>query len=105
MREKRPRRLIFSCLRDKPADEMARILFPLFEQVILAPIHSARATTMEDLEAAARAAGCSACSAGSVREALQLARDSELDGAVVVSGSVYLISEVRPLLLDGDLKW
>ena len=34
--------------------EMAQILFPLFEQVIFAPIHSARATAMEDLVAAAR---------------------------------------------------
>jgi folylpolyglutamate synthase/dihydropteroate synthase len=27
--------LIFSCLRDKPVAEMAQILFPLFDQVIL----------------------------------------------------------------------
>ena len=39
--------LIFSCLRDKPVAEMAQILFPLFDQVIFAPIHSARAATIE----------------------------------------------------------
>jgi dihydrofolate synthase / folylpolyglutamate synthase len=105
MREKHPRCLIFSCLRDKPAEEMAQILFPLFKQVILAPIHSARATTMEDLQAAARSVGCSARSVGSVAEALRMARESGPDGAVVVSGSVYLVSEARPLLLDGDFSW
>ena len=38
--------LVFSCLRDKPVVEMAHILFPIFEKVIFAPIHSTRATPM-----------------------------------------------------------
>src|SRR5580692_678059 len=38
-----PRVLIFSCLRDKPLSEMAQILFPLFDQVIVVPIRNARA--------------------------------------------------------------
>ena len=45
---------MFSCLRDKPAAELGQILFPLFKQVIFAPIHSPRATPVEDLMAAAR---------------------------------------------------
>jgi dihydrofolate synthase/folylpolyglutamate synthase len=97
--EKRPRRLIFSCLRDKPLAEMAQILFPLFEQVIFAPIHSARAAAMEDLEAAARAAGTPSRSAASVQQALQWAAERVQDGVVVVTGSVYLVGEARSLLL------
>ncbi len=99
MSEDRPRRLIFSCLRDKPVGEMAQILFPLFEQVIFAPIHSARAAAMEDLEAAGRATGTPAVSAGSVREALQWAGERGQGGVVVVSGSVYLVGEARSQLL------
>ncbi len=99
--EKHPRRLIFSCLRDKPVAEMAQILFPLFEQVILTPIHSARAASMEDLESAARATGKSAISLGSVREALQWAEQRCQGGVVVVSGSVYLVGEARSLLSEG----
>ena len=38
--------LVFSCLKDKPAAEMAQILFSLFERVIVAPIHAARATAL-----------------------------------------------------------
>jgi dihydrofolate synthase/folylpolyglutamate synthase len=98
--EKRPLRLIFSCLRDKPVGEMAQILFPLFEQVIFAPIHSTRAAAMEDLEAAGRATGTPAVSAGSVREALQWAEEGGQGGVVVVSGSVYLVGEARSLLLS-----
>jgi dihydrofolate synthase/folylpolyglutamate synthase len=94
--------LVFSCLRDKPAGEMAQILFPLFEQVILAPIHSPRATTMAELEEAARATGSLAVSAGSVREALQWAEKRGQGGVVVVSGSIYLVGEVRPLLLSEE---
>jgi dihydrofolate synthase/folylpolyglutamate synthase len=102
--EKHPRCLIFSCLRDKPVGELARILFPLFEQVIFAPIHSARAAAIENLEAAARATGSSAVSAGSVREALQWARERAQGGVVVVSGSVYLVGEARPLLLGEGVE-
>jgi dihydrofolate synthase/folylpolyglutamate synthase len=96
-----PRTLVFSCLRDKPVAEMAQILFPLFEQVIFAPIHSARATAISDLEAAAKATGTPAVSAGSVRKSLQWARARGEDGLVVVSGSVYLVGEARSLLLGG----
>jgi len=99
---KRPRRLIFSCLRDKPVAEMAQILFPLFDQVILAPIHSARAAAMEDLEATARATGSMAVRAESVRQAVEWASERSVGGVVVVSGSVYLVGEARLLLLGGE---
>jgi dihydrofolate synthase/folylpolyglutamate synthase len=52
-----PSSLIFACLRDKPVDEMAQILFPLFNKVFLAPIHSPRATGPAELMAAADKAG------------------------------------------------
>ena len=96
-----PRVLIFSCLRDKPLEEMAQILFPLFDRVILAPIHAARAAAVDDLLAAAKATGTPAVAACSVREALRIAQDNSAGGVVVVSGSVYLVGEARALLLAG----
>jgi dihydrofolate synthase/folylpolyglutamate synthase len=102
--ETHPRTLIFSCLRDKPVAELAQILFPLFEQVIFAPIHSSRAVELGSLEAAAKSTGTSALSAGSVREALQCAAGCGEGGVVVVSGSVYLVGEARSLLLGGGLQ-
>ena len=95
------RTLIFSCLRDKPIAELAQILFPLFEQVIVAPIHTARAATVEDLLAAAKATGTPAVAAGSVAEAIRFAKERTAGGVVVVSGSVYLVGEARALLLAG----
>jgi dihydrofolate synthase/folylpolyglutamate synthase len=99
--EEKPRALVFSCLRDKPLAELAQIFFPLFEQVILAPLHTARAASMDNLLAAASAMGTSAIAAESVGNALQLAEERANDGVIVVTGSVYLVGEARPLLLAG----
>ena len=99
-----PRTLIFSCLRDKPVLELAQILFPVFERVIFAPIHSSRATDLDDLLAAAKTTGTPAVAAGSVAEALDLAttdRGARAENAIVISGSLYLVGEARSLLLGG----
>jgi len=94
-----PRTLIFSCLRDKPIAEMAQILFPIFDQVILAPIHSARAAAIPDLLAAAQATGTPAVAVDSAEKAMQVAVSKQDNGVVVISGSVYLVGEARSLLL------
>jgi dihydrofolate synthase/folylpolyglutamate synthase len=99
-----PRTLIFSCLRDKPVAEMAQILFPLFEQVVLTPIHTARAAALDDLLGAAKATGTPAVAAESVGEAMRIVQERSGGGVVVVSGSVYLVGEVRTLLLAAETK-
>lgn len=99
-----PRILIFSCLLDKPLKELARILFPLFDEVIFAPIHSSRGMAMEELEAAGREMSVTTESAKSVGEALRRARDRAMNGAVVISGSVYLVGEARPYLMGGGIE-
>jgi dihydrofolate synthase/folylpolyglutamate synthase len=101
-----PRVLVFGCLRDKPLDEMAQILFPLFDEVIVAPIHTARAAALDDLLAAAAATGTPAVAADSVADALRLAQDRitqncAAGGVSVVCGSVYLVGEARGRLLSG----
>ena len=96
----KPRVLVFSCLRDKPLDEMAQILFPLFDQIIVAPIHTARAATIDNLLAAAAATGTPAIAADSVADALRIAENRAAGGMAVVSGSVYLVGEARGKLLS-----
>jgi dihydrofolate synthase/folylpolyglutamate synthase len=91
--------LVFSCLRDKPLTEMAQILFPLFERVILTQLHAARAAAMEDLVAAAQHTGTPYLVANSVADALQLASKHTSSGPIIVTGSVYLVGEARSLLL------
>ena len=64
--------------------------------------HAARAAALEDLLAAAKTTGTPAVAAKSVGEALELAEESADGGAIVVSGSVYLVGEVRTLLLGAE---
>ncbi|MGH9589294.1 MAG: bifunctional folylpolyglutamate synthase/dihydrofolate synthase [Terracidiphilus sp.] len=97
---RKPRTLVFSCLRDKPIAELAQILFPLFDRVILAPIHTSRAAAAADLLAAAHATGTPVSVAESVEEALNEAAALTDGGIAVISGSVYLVGEARTLLLE-----
>jgi dihydrofolate synthase/folylpolyglutamate synthase len=92
---------VFGCLKDKAFGEMAQILFPLFDRVILTPVDSPRSATMEELRAAASLTHTDAIEAESPVAALKMARGvTPADGLVVVTGSVYLIGTLRPLLLD-----
>lgn len=97
-----PQTLLFGCLREKPLSEMAQILFPLFERVIVAPIQSSRAVSIEDLMAAALATNTPSQAAESVSDALRQARDCTPHGTIVISGSVYLVGEARSLLMAGE---
>jgi dihydrofolate synthase/folylpolyglutamate synthase len=103
-----PRTLLFSCLRDKDLKAMAQILFPLFDRtggrpadhIVFAPIANPRAADLEELLAAAKALQVPAHPAATVREALAVARAlTPAGGLIVATGSVYLVGEVRDLVL------
>ncbi len=111
--EAQPRTLLFSCLRDKSLTEMARILLPLFDSspdgspprphdhIIFAPINSPRAASVEDLLAAAHSLGIPAHAAPHVSGALAQARQiTPPNGIIIVTGSVYLIGELRQLAVQ-----
>ena len=109
--DERPRTLIFSCLADKPIDEMARILLPLFDptsgdpgrrrdHIVFAPIPNPRAATVEQLLAAAHALDIPAHAAPHLQGALGQAEAlTPPEGMIVATGSVYLIGELRALAL------
>jgi len=95
-----PLTLVFGCLQDKPVPELAQILFPLFQRVVVTPVNSPRSASVEDLMAAARATGSEVEAAtgalSAVERALQL---TPAHGLVVVTGSVFLVGQVRPELV------
>lgn len=105
--ESTPRTLIFSCLADKQIDEMAQVLLPLFDNtsgdperrrdhVILAPVQNPRAATVEELLEAAHKLGVPAHAAPHVHAALAQAEAvTPPDGIIVVTGSIFLVSELR----------
>lgn len=90
------RTLIFGCLDDKPVEQLAQILFPLFDRVILVPVPSPRAATGERLLAAAAATGTAAVLQTALHRAITALSPSE---NVVITGSVYLVGEARGLLI------
>ena len=101
--EPRPRKLtaVFGCLRDKAVAEMAQILFPIFDAVVLTEVSSPRTASLEELGTAAEATGTPFLTAPSPTEALKLAMElTPPDGLITVAGSVYLVGELRGQLTE-----
>ena len=91
--------LVFGCMKDKAFEEMAQILFPLFDRVIVTPVASPRSATADELLQVAAKTGVPAMAAADGCEALERAwTAAPKDGLVVVAGSVYLVGEVRQIL-------
>jgi dihydrofolate synthase / folylpolyglutamate synthase len=108
--ESQPRTLLFSCLRDKNLKEISQILFPLFDasadrphdHIVFAPIDNPRASSLEDLLAAAHALDIPAHAAPHLAAALAQARAvTPANGLIIATGSVYLVGEIRHLAVQG----
>ena len=89
--------LVFGAMRDKAIGEMAEILFPLAERVIVTPADNPRSATAEQIREASTHAGAEVLAARNVPSALDLARASGA-GLVVVTGSIYIVGEAMQAL-------
>ena len=97
-----PLTLVFGAMRDKKLDQIAEILFPLADCLILTSIDNPRAASLETLAPLAQrhARGRiieSSSSAAAVRIAITETPDN---GLICVTGSLYLIGETRPIILQ-----
>ena len=88
-------------MRDKSVAEIAEILWPRAEKIILTRPSNSRAMNADEL------AGCSPASVevdrlietDTVAEAIERAKEMKpADGLIVVTGSLYLVGEVKKLL-------
>ena len=101
--EPKPRTMtiVFGCLKDKAMEEMAQILFPMFDRVVLTEVSSPRTASLEALRAAAEPTGANVLIAPDAKEALaQAFAITPADGLIALTGSVYLVGEVRELLAE-----
>jgi dihydrofolate synthase / folylpolyglutamate synthase len=99
--EPRAMTAIFGCLADKPVGEIAQILFPLFDSVVLTEVDSPRRAPLSAMIAAAEPTDVKASTADDAQSALEQAWSlTPVDGLVVVTGSVYLVGAVRSLLTE-----
>ncbi len=95
----RPLTLVFGAMRDKPIQEMAEILFPIAEQVVVTHVNNPRAATADEIMGAGSRTGAHLHPEQSVPDAL--AKAIELtgpQGAIVVTGSIFLVGEAMAAL-------
>ena len=86
--------LVFAAMRDKAVQEMAEILFPIAEQVVLTKVNNPRAATTNELLQAASRTGATLYEEQNVSAALARARDlSKPQGLIVITGSIFLVGE------------
>ena len=86
--------LVFAAMRDKALQEMAEILFPIAEQVIVTQVANPRAATTSELRQAASRTGTPLYEEQTVAAALARTREvGKPQGIIVVTGSIFLVGE------------
>jgi dihydrofolate synthase / folylpolyglutamate synthase len=99
----RPLTVVFGAMRDKRLEQMAEILFPAADSLVLTSIGNPRAATIDLLEPIARRikSQSAIAIASSSSDALGIAKEKTTpDGLICITGSLYLIGELRPLVLQ-----
>src|SRR6267378_7007268 len=92
--EDRPVTLVFGVMRDKAISEVAEILFPLAERVVVTQANNPRSATPAEIRQAAARVKVDIREAPDVASALaQACRIIEPGGVVVVTGSIYIVGE------------
>jgi dihydrofolate synthase/folylpolyglutamate synthase len=99
----RPLVLLFAAMSDKAVEQMAEILWPQMNHVVLTHVSgNPRAATLEALNSIAQKLGVEYSVSDTVSQGLKIALEqaSRLgpQTAVVIAGSIYLAGEAMPLL-------
>ena len=93
----RPVWMIYGTMRDKAVDEIASLLFPLAERILVTSPESQRALRPESLRQAFPDQRIEV--AASIEEAIATAkRELPAGGVIFITGSLYLVGEARRIL-------
>ncbi len=93
---------VFGAMRDKAIGEMAEILFPLGERVVVTSADNQRSATAEEIRQAAVRANTEMEAAPDVTSALRRAQSlAGSGGIVVITGSIYVVGEAMRALGAG----
>ena len=86
--------LVFAAMRDKAIQEIAEVLFPIAEQVVLTHVNNPRAATPAELVQSASRTGAEMYTEDNVAAALRKAHElASRMGSIVVTGSIFLVGE------------
>jgi dihydrofolate synthase/folylpolyglutamate synthase len=95
----RPITFIFGAMRDKAVAEMAQILFPLADHVIVTHADTPRAATTDELLQLAGPSAADIIVEPSIPQAIERARTlTPPNGVIVITGSIYIVGEAFGLL-------
>jgi dihydrofolate synthase/folylpolyglutamate synthase len=99
---RKPLTIVFGAMRDKRADEMISILQEISDTLILTRAQNIRSADPEDLLDRNAPTGAGRIrTAPNSRDALQAAIDlTPSNGLIVVTGSLYLVGEIRRQVID-----
>jgi dihydrofolate synthase/folylpolyglutamate synthase len=104
-----PRRrlwLIFGAMRDKAVEEVAGILFPLAQELILTAPDNPRAATPEELRALAGRGETAPDVAAALARIQERGHQEDLsEDVVVITGSLYLVGEARAAQQNVRQSW
>ena len=97
----RPLTLVFGAMRDKQLDVIGEILFPCADVLVVTAIDNPRSASVGTLrELAERFARGNVFTSESSAAALDVARaETPPEGLICIAGSLYLVGELRPLIL------
>ena len=90
---------VMGMLADKDVDETLGILAPCFSDIITVKVPNPRTMTASELKKVAQKYCPSVAVADSYSRAIALSRSIAGDNPVVVCGSLYLASVIRPKLI------
>lgn len=95
-----PLTIIFGAMRDKRLDQIAEILFPIADCLILTTIQNPRSASAETLAPLAKkfAGGLVLETVSSAKAVHSALTRNPAGGLICVTGSLYLIGETRPLI-------
>jgi len=97
--EDRPLTFVFGAMRDKAIHEIAEILFPLAERVIVTRADNPRSATPDEIREAATRTATDIEDDVDVASAINRARSlAGAQGIVVVTGSIYIVGEAMRVL-------
>ncbi len=90
---------VFGAMRDKAIGEMAEIIFPLADRVIVTRADNPRSASPHEIREAAARTSTPMEEAADVASAIERARSSARpDAVVVITGSIYIVGEAMRVL-------
>jgi dihydrofolate synthase/folylpolyglutamate synthase len=94
----KPLILVFAVMRDKKVEDLANILFPLAERVILTKFPYHKAAKPEDILEKAPDFQDRICLEPDVGRAVKIAlKEASMEGTVLVAGSLFLVGELKKI--------